>query len=324
MAIPATRNQLKLWCLRKLGDPVLEINMDEDQIEDRIDEGLTYFRDYHFDGVERMYLKHKVTASSLAFSVAVVGSFAVGEVVTGLTSGAVAQLVDQATDNLSVRVKGLQTSQFLNGEQLQGATSGVTATLAAVNAVTLGDIDNGWIPVTDQIIGVVNVLPFNSGLPSTGSIFDINYQFALNSMHSLISTDLITYDMFKRQIELLRFEFSGIKGLRFNRKTNKIYLDIDWLHNIVSPDEYVIFECYVAVDPEAYHEVYGDYFVREYCYALLKKQWGENMKKFSGIALVGNVTMNGQQIYDEGAAYQKELEARIKKEWELPVDFLIG
>ena len=62
MAIPSTRAELKEYALRKLGKPVIEINIDDDQMEDRIDEALKYYQDYHFDGTERTWLKHQVTA----------------------------------------------------------------------------------------------------------------------------------------------------------------------------------------------------------------------------------------------------------------------
>ena len=62
MAIPSTRSELKEYALRKLGKPVIEINVDDDQLEDRVDEALKYYQDYHFDGTERTFLKHAVTA----------------------------------------------------------------------------------------------------------------------------------------------------------------------------------------------------------------------------------------------------------------------
>jgi hypothetical protein len=61
MAVPTTRNEFKEYCLRKLGKPVIEINVDDDQVEDRIDESLRYYWDYHFDGTEKLYYKHQVT-----------------------------------------------------------------------------------------------------------------------------------------------------------------------------------------------------------------------------------------------------------------------
>ena len=61
MSKPSTRQELIDYCLRRLGYPVLEVNVDEDQIEDLIDDALQYFQERHFDGVERMLLKHKIT-----------------------------------------------------------------------------------------------------------------------------------------------------------------------------------------------------------------------------------------------------------------------
>ena len=61
MSKPTTRATFKNYCLRKLGWPVIEINVDDDQVEDRIDEALSFFNDYHWDGVEKIYMKHKIT-----------------------------------------------------------------------------------------------------------------------------------------------------------------------------------------------------------------------------------------------------------------------
>ena len=65
MAIPNTKATLKDYCLRALGSPVIELNVDEDQVDDRLDEALQYFSQYHYDGIERMYLKHEVTQAEI-------------------------------------------------------------------------------------------------------------------------------------------------------------------------------------------------------------------------------------------------------------------
>ena len=65
MAVPNSKSTLKEYCLRALGKPVIEINVDEDQIDDRIDEALQYFSQYHYDGVERMYMKYQITADDI-------------------------------------------------------------------------------------------------------------------------------------------------------------------------------------------------------------------------------------------------------------------
>lgn len=65
MAVPASRSAFKEYCLRKLGKPVIEINVDDDQVEDRVDEALKYYWDYHFDGSEKIYYKHQITANNV-------------------------------------------------------------------------------------------------------------------------------------------------------------------------------------------------------------------------------------------------------------------
>jgi len=66
MANPSTRQELADYCLRKLGQPVIEINIDEDQLEDRIDEALQYFQQYHDDAIIRVFMKHQITSTDIS------------------------------------------------------------------------------------------------------------------------------------------------------------------------------------------------------------------------------------------------------------------
>ena len=113
MATPNSRENLKQYCLRMLGKPVIEINVDDDQLEDRIDEGLQYFQEYHFDGVEKTYLRHKVTGSTIAVS-SINGSFEEGEIFTGGTSNASATLHSANTTVITFKkhkdVNGMQNN----------------------------------------------------------------------------------------------------------------------------------------------------------------------------------------------------------------------
>ena len=63
MSTPNSKATLKDYCLRRLGHPVVEINVDDDQVDDRIDDALAYYRDYHYDGTERTFLKHQITST---------------------------------------------------------------------------------------------------------------------------------------------------------------------------------------------------------------------------------------------------------------------
>ena len=78
MAKPQTRDQLKQYCLRQLGHPVIEINVDDDQLEDRIDEALQVWNDYHYDGSEKIYLKHQITQTDIDNEYVSVGESTIG------------------------------------------------------------------------------------------------------------------------------------------------------------------------------------------------------------------------------------------------------
>lgn len=319
-----SRRALVTWCLRRLGAPVIDINIDEDQIEDRVDEALLYFRDYHFDGIERVYLKHQITASHMHLETTHTGTLNKGDVLTGLTSGATGVAYDKSVDNKIIRFRSTNDEKFVKGETVQIGTdvSNTTEILNSDSAIFIGDVDNQYIDVGTKVISVTNILPQQSSSigGNLGGMFDFQYQFALNNMFNLASTDLITYQIYKQYISQWEFMFRGTKGIRFNRKTDRLYLDVqDWV-----VDQWIVIEAWAALDPNIYAEIFSDEFVREYAFNLIKLQWGTNLKKFSGIQLPGGVTLNGQQIYDEAFADLEKLRERVRKEFELPPDFFVG
>ena len=89
MAKPSTRQGLIDYCLRKLGAPVLEVNVDDEQIDDLVDDAIQYFNERHYDGVEKMYLKYKITSDDVARGRAQ-GTDGVGIVTTTGTSTGIA------------------------------------------------------------------------------------------------------------------------------------------------------------------------------------------------------------------------------------------
>lgn len=313
------RTELIHWCLRKLGAPVIEINVDDDQIEDRVDEALMYFRDYHFDGIERMYLNHQITASKFKLKDAYTHDLTRGVLLTGNTSGATAIAYDKSTDDREIRFKSLNKTPFTKNESV--TVEGSTNTFEILD-ITLGDIDTGYIPVGTKVISVTNILPQQRATigGNFGGMFDFQYQFALHNMFNLASTDLVTYDIYQRYMSTWEFMFRGTKGIRFNRKTDRIYIDTQ---NLIA-DQYIVIEAWAALNPQEYKEIYMDEFVREYACSLIKQQWGANLKKFSGIQMPGGVVLNGQQIYDEAKQELEELRERVKKEFQLPPDFIVG
>lgn len=246
MAVPTNRSEFKEYCLRKLGKPVIEINIDDDQVDDRVDEALRYYWDYHFDGSEKIYFKYKVTQE---------------------------------------------------------------------------DKDNKYITIPENIIGMVNLFPTGSFLHQ-GDIFNINYQIALNDLYTLTSISMIPYYMAFTHIQFLQQLLVGQQPLRYNRHTNKLYLDMSW--DRVEVGEYIIVEAYEIVDPELYTDVWADRWLQRYASCLIKQQWGTNLKKFDGMKMPGGLIFNGQKIYDEATEERALLEKEMIYTYSLPVCDQIG
>jgi hypothetical protein len=321
MAAPATRQQLIDYCLRELGHPVIEINVDDDQVSDRIDAALQYYQDYHYDGVERLYLKQQVTATRITLSTGNASSFALGVTVTGSSSGAYATVCSElntTSNGTTLLVRG-STGTWTTGETIVGS-NGTTSTVASVS---LGNVDRQYFELDDSIIGVRRVLPFSAVNTGQSYMWDIRYQMRLNDMFDLLSTSIIYYEQVKSHLALIDQLLVGSKSFRFQRHQNRLFLDMSWATD-VSVGEYVIVECYKILDPNTWTDVYNDRFLKRYATALIKKQWGNNLKKFTGIQMPGGVTLNGKEIYDEAVAEIEYLENEAQSTYVEPPDFMVG
>ena len=319
-----TRQGLKEYCLRNLGAPVLEINVDEDQLEDRIDEALEYWRLYHHEGVEKFYLKHKIKASTLTLVESVADTFPLQKI-RGVTSGATAVVTIQidkkssGTELIIFRVDG----EFVSGETIEtadGVLPYVSATLAE-NPMVLGELDTKYIELSDWVYGVSRMLPF-SGTQTSKSMFDIQYQLRLNDLYDLTSTSIIYYKQVMSHLSLLDLELNGKPMFRFNRLQNRLYPDINWESDVV-PGGYVIIECYRALNPADFPKLYSEPWLKHYTTALFKRAWGTNLKKFQGVQLPGGVTIDGQSLYQEAIQEIKELEDELMMK-SAPLEFFLG
>ena len=319
MSSPSSRQNLIDYCLRSLGFPVLEINVDEDQLEDRIDEAIQYYRDFHYDAVESVYLKEQITASLLQITGVNAASFSVGEKITGSSSGATTFVHANVSANRT-NVKNT-VGTFTAGETIIGASSGTSATLSSI---TLGNFDNKYITLNDSVLSVVRTLPLSSRSNSI-SFFDAKYQLMLNNIQSLTNTDIQYYTMLKMHINMINDLMTGQKPVRFNRHMNRLYIDLSWGDGgDLAIGDYIIIEAFRTLDPDTYTDVYNDGFLKRYSTALIKRQWGINLKKFEGVQLPGGVTLNGQKIFDEAMEEIKELKEEVRSTYELPVDFFTG
>ena len=245
MAI-SSRDDFKEYCLRKLGKPVIEINVDDDQVEDRVEEALKYYWDYHFDGTEKVFYKKQITEE---------------------------------------------------------------------------DITNKYITLPQNIIGAVSIFDIGDFI-AVNNIFNIRYQIALNDLYTLTYQSMVPYYMAFQHIQLLEQLLVGKQPIRYNRNTNKLFVDTDW--NKLTAGYFLVVEAYSIVDPADYTDVWNDRWLQRYATELIKKQWGSNLTKFVGMQLPGGITFNGEKIYNDAHEALEKLESEMITSYSLPVTDMIG
>jgi hypothetical protein len=321
MAIPTSREGLKQYCLRDLGAPVLEINVDDDQLEDRIDQALDYWRLYHYEGIEQIYLKVQIKASRITLTTNNAESFGLEQPIVGATSGATATVTREntvASSGNTLLVKNV-VGTFVAGETI---TSGaVTATLGSGTPCTLGEYDKKYVDIPDSVYGVQKVLSIGQA-SSSKNIFDLQYQLRLNDLYDLTSTSIIYFKTVMAHLALLDLELNGHTLYRFNRLQNRLYLDINWATDVQFGD-YIIVQAYRALDPTEFSKVWNENWIKRYTTAQFKRQWGTNLKKFTGLQLPGGVTLDGDKLYAEAMNEIQTLEDELQNK-SAPLEFFLG
>ena len=335
---PASTTELKEYCLRKLGKPVIDINLADEQMNDMIDESIQMFQEYHFDGTEIHYLPEQVTASTLTFESASTGTFTAEETITGGTSNATATIhaVTSTTvlkfkehkDGNGLRAANTSGATFVAGETVTGSSSGATGVPHATQAtaVSFGNADTRYLTIDDTIIGIRDVLPISRAL-SSNDMFSVEYQFNLNELPNVLqgAGGMSHFAMTKQNLSLLNQMFSSgaSRQIRFNRMTDKLHLDMDW-DAAIDIDDWIIVQCYKKIDGATYTEIYNDIFLKKYTTSLFKKQWGQNLIKFEGMQLPGGATLNGRQIYDDGNNELEKLDEELQMKYQTPDNFYVG
>ena len=280
MAQPSTRQELIDYCLRKLGAPVLEINVAEEQIEDLVDDAIQLFNERHFDGVYQTYLKYEITQ----------------------------QDIDRG------RAKGISGV----GVASTSVTTNIVGTATTFNYYE----NSNYLQVPSHVVGVNKVFQFEGSNSIASGMFSIKYQLFLNDIYYWGSTELLTYSMVKTYLEDINFLLTTQKQIRFNKRQDRLYMDIDW--SSLTVGQYLVIDCYRMMNPNDYSKVWNDSFLKPYLTSLIKRQWGQNLIKFQGVKLPGGIELNGRQLYDDA---QREIEAIIEKmssTYELPPYDMIG
>ena len=281
MAQPSTRQELIDYCKRKLGAPVLEINVADEQIDDLVDDAIQFFQERHFDGVYPAFYKYKLTQAD----------------------------IDRG------RSRG-------GGSAVGIATTSVTTNIVGTATTFTYEENSNYLQVPSNIIGVNKLFLFDGANTITHNMFSVKYQLFLNDVYYWGTTELLSYAMVKTYLEDLDFLLTTQKQIRFNKRQDRLYLDIDW--GSVSAGQYIIIDCYSTLDPNDYSRVWNDSFLKPYLTSLIKRQWGQNMMKFTGVKLPGGVELNGRQMYDDAQREIDILMEKMSNTYELPPYDMIG
>ena len=338
---PATETELKEYCLRRLGKPVIDVNLSDEQQDDLFDEALQIFQSYHYDGSTQMYLPKEVSASTQKLASAPTGTFQQNEYITGGTSALRAKFHDYHSANTTIRYYSPEkknssnaiaigdvdtyyrdvTTTWTASETITGATSGATATVHASTTQSIGAIDNHYISLDEKYSGISGILPFTSNFKGTG-MFSVKYQFALNELYRL-GTDMKNWVFAQQHLRTIDDLFGGKPQFRFNQHLDRLYLDIDWDQD-VDIDDIIILRAHEVLDVTSFTDGYNDEFLKKYLATLFKKQWGQNLMKFEGIQMPGGVTLNGRQLYDDAREELTLLNEELYTRYSGPDQFIVG
>lgn len=375
MAKPSTRQELIDYCLRQLGEPVLEINVDDDQIDDLVDDAIQYFQERHFDGVERMYLKHQISQSDIdaarsnvvastgiksdtfnpetsgivnisASNITIpnhglvtgtpvyytfgLGSTSIGIATTSLAGVGTTSFLGISTDSVQLNAIVDNRNQIRLARNAAEASAGVAITFTGSTGIgsthflatkTEFTEARNYIEIPDHVIGINGIFRFDDNT-ITQNMFSISYQIFLNDVYNFSSIEMLTYAMTKEYLETIQFLVSPDKKIRYNKRGNRLYLDLDWQG--VAANEYIVIDCFRVLDPSENEKIYNDSFLKRYLTALIKKQWGANMSKYTGVKLPGGVELNGRQIYEDALRDLAEIQQRMTFDYELPPMDMIG
>jgi hypothetical protein len=317
MAKPTTRKQFKEYCLRRLGWPVIDINVDEDQIEDRIDDALGFYYDYHFDGTEKIYMKHRITQEDIDRRWIYCPDAVI--FVTGMIP------FDQSsssTNMFDLRYQ-LRLHDLYDFTSVSYVSYEITMQhLRTLNLLFSGTpqfrfnrhqnklmLDIDWTrdvqpgeyvvmecyrklnPDTITLNGTVNLTTTSNTVIGTNTQFD----------QEILENDVVTFG-------------SDLYQVRFIKSPTEIVLVSTPTANASN----------VTMTVAGISDVWNDRFLKAYATQKIKYQWGSNLSKFAGVQLPGGVTLDGPRIMDEAKVELDKLEEEMHSLNVLPSDMFMG
>ena len=320
---PKSINEVVDYILKRLGVQLLEINVTEEQILDRISDAIVYFQEHHIDGTYEGFFKTKIELSKLVLVESVENKATVGENVIG--TGFSAKIEEISED--------FKTLYLCDVVGTVVPTNKVTIHTRpeefTVVSLSVGPLDNGgWIEIPTNVEAIVEILQVPTELDPTATINSSGSAANLNTMYSSQFFDYrggkLGTSFYLQQVrqETMNWLTTLNPWVDFNRYTNKVYLNAyDYVNNV---GNWVVFKVIVAVDPEEFPEMYGDTWFLQYCVEKVRLQWGENLSKFDEVALLNGVKVNGAKITDMAERRLDKLEEEMHSRYRKPDEMFLA
>ena len=268
------------------------------------------------------YCKRQLGAPVLEINVA-------DEQVEDLVDDALQLFQERTFDGVSqIYLKYKVTQEDIDRGKGPGQTgvSGITTTTATstvgISSSFNFEENNNFLQIPPEVIGITKIFHFDGSNTITNNMFSVKYQLFLNDIYYWGSTEILTYAMVKTFLEDIEFALTTQKQIRFNKREDRLYLDIDW--GSVTVGDFLVMECFRMLDPNDYTRVWNDSFLKPYVTALMKRQWGQNLLKFQGVKLPGGIELNGRQIFDDGEKELERIREIMSSTYELPPLDMIG
>ena len=213
--------------------------------------------------------------------------------------------------------------QFTQGDIDRGRAKGTTEVGIVTTTGTSTNI-SGYGTTTSNFYETSNFIQVPEtvvGIEISGGMFSIKYQLFLNDLYYFNSVELLQYAMVKSYLEDIDFLLTTEAQVRFNKRQDRLYLDIDY--GGINVGDFIVIDCHRILDPTTYTQVFNDSFLKRYLTSLMKRQWGQNLIKFKGVKLPGGIELNGREIYDDALREIQMIKEEMSSTYELPpLDFI--
>lgn len=317
MAAPITRTEFKDYCLRRLGFPVIQINVDDDQVDDRIDDALQFFHDYHFDGVEKIYMKHRITQDDIDRKFI----YCPDPVIF------VTKIFPFDDSNSSINMFDLRYQLRLHDLYDFTSVSYVSYEITMQHITTLNMLFSGYPQhrfnrhqnkifldidwSRDATLGEYVVIECYRKLEPdtvilTGTFTSTNTSNLITGTGTTIDQQIIEGDIIT----------VGGQDAQVNRiiSPTQAFLTANLVTSVTG----------ATATKTGVSDVWNDRFLKQYATALIKYQWGSNLSKFAGVQMPGGVTLDGPRIMQEAQVEIDKIETEMQAYNVLPPEILTG